>query len=187
MIEENFLNPDPHAEDLVNQFRRSLDQHSFIIIQIIMKIKAPNLIFFEFFFEIHRNVAMPDNVLVNFKYTGYRWLSRCFSFKKCSRPSYIDEITSGMVESEIKNLPSAEDFHKSIEKYVGKVVNNMVLQIEEGFSDSKKFRYGNCFMCAKGADYYCKDTKVPVCSSECKKAHINYISNNPAIDFLYGI
>ena len=42
-------------------------------------------------------------------------------------------------------------------------------------------------MCSKGADFYCKDTKIPVCSSDCKKAHINYISNNPAIDFQYGI
>ena len=97
MIDENFLNPDSHAEDMVKQFIRSLDQHSFIIIQIMMKIKAPNLIFFEFFFEIQRTVAMPDNVLENFKYTGHRWLSRCFSFKKCPRPSYIDEITSGMI------------------------------------------------------------------------------------------
>lgn len=31
-------------------------------------------------------------------------------------------------------------------------------------------------MCQKAADYYCKDTKVPVCSTECKKDHLLYIS-----------
>ncbi len=30
---------------------------------------------------------------------------------------------------------------------------------------------GWCFMCHKPANFYCKDTKVPVCGSECKKAH----------------
>ena len=64
----------------------------------------------------------------------------------------------------------------------------MVLKVESDLSNQnseKKSKYGHCFMCCKPADYYCKDTKIPVCGSECKKAHINYISNNPSIDFQY--
>ena len=72
---------------------------------------------------------MPDNILENYKHTGYRWLSRCFSFKKCQKPSYIDEINTGIIESDMRNLPTIDDIHKSIEKYVGKIVNNMVLKI----------------------------------------------------------
>lgn len=48
-------------------------------------------------------------------------------------------------------------------------------------------KYGFCFMCLKPADFYCKDTGVPVCGSDCKKAHINYITNNPIIDFQYEL
>lgn len=41
-------------------------------------------------------------------------------------------------------------------------------------------------MCLNPAGFYCKDTKVPICGSDCKMAHINYINNNPFIDFQYG-
>lgn len=77
---------------------------------------------------------MPDNVLENFKYTGYRWLSRCFSFKKCLRPPYIDEITSGIIQSEMRNLPTIEDSNKALEKYIGKIVENIVLQVHQNIS-----------------------------------------------------
>jgi len=30
-------------------------------------------------------------------------------------------------------------------------------------------------MCGKMADFYCKDTKVPVCGPVCKKDHLLYI------------
>jgi hypothetical protein len=40
-------------------------------------------------------------------------------------------------------------------------------------------------MCHKPSGFYCKDTGVAVCSSECKKDHINYIASNPALDFQY--
>lgn len=41
-------------------------------------------------------------------------------------------------------------------------------------------------MCLKPADFYCKDTGISVCSSDCKKAHINYIINNSSLDFQYS-
>jgi hypothetical protein len=37
-------------------------------------------------------------------------------------------------------------------------------------------------MCGKAADYYCKDTKVPVCGATCKKDHLLYIENVNSIN-----
>ncbi len=39
-------------------------------------------------------------------------------------------------------------------------------------STIKKGKYLYCFMCQSPADYYCKDTKIPVCSVQCKKYHL---------------
>lgn len=33
-------------------------------------------------------------------------------------------------------------------------------------------RFGWCLVCRKPADYYCKDTRVPVCSSDCKLRYL---------------
>lgn len=73
-----------------------------------------------------------------------------------------------------------------LSKYVEKIVHNMTLKIDSDMSSQPKSKYGFCLMCSKPADYYCKDTKIPVCGSECKKAHLNYISNNPSIDYQYS-
>ena len=44
---------------------------------------------------------------------------------------------------------------------IGQVVDIIEQDIEG--SKTKKGKYGLCFMCKQIADYYCKDTKVPVC------------------------
>ncbi len=41
-------------------------------------------------------------------------------------------------------------------------------------------------MCQKSADYYCKDTKVPVCSPQCKKDHLLYISEVNIVNEQFG-
>ena len=41
-------------------------------------------------------------------------------------------------------------------------------------------------MCSNPAGYYCKDTKIPVCSSDCKKSHINLIYNNNCLDYQFS-
>ena len=33
--------------------------------------------------------------------------------------------------------------------------------------------FGWCFMCRDSADFYCKDTRIPVCSLECKTRHLD--------------
>lgn len=69
------------------------------------------------------------------------------------------------------------------------MLDNIVLNVDNSLkleSERVQSKYGFCLMCKKPADYYCKDTGVPVCGSDCKKSHINYIDNNPAINFQYG-
>lgn len=72
-------------------------------------------------------------------------------------------------------------------------MENMLLTIEHEQKSrydeqtGLKSKYGFCLMCHKPADYYCKDTKIPVCGSDCKKAHLNYISNNPCLDYQYPL
>ena len=43
------------------------------------------------------------------------------------------------------------------------------IQNEMGISAGK---FGWCMVCRNKADLYCKDTKHPVCSYECKKKHV---------------
>lgn len=43
----------------------------------------------------------------------------------------------------------------------------------------KNGRFGWCIMCRKGADFYCKDSRFPVCSAECK---IRYLEQEQICD-----
>ena len=82
-----------------------------------MKIKDPNPIFFEVFFDIHNStlfnkiaIPMAENILTDFRKKGYSWLARAFSFKKYPRPPYVDEILGGVLKLEDQSsLPSIED------------------------------------------------------------------------------
>jgi hypothetical protein len=38
-------------------------------------------------------------------------------------------------------------------------------------------RFGWCIICRKAASYYCKDTRFPICSSECKLKYIEAEQN----------
>jgi formylmethanofuran dehydrogenase subunit B len=65
----------------------------------------------------------------------------------------------------------------------------MTVSIENNLkSENEKIqsKYGFCYMCLKPANFYCIYTGIGVCSSECKKEHINYITNNPVLDFQYN-
>lgn len=131
---------------------------------------------------------MPENILENFQRVGYQWLSRAFEFKKYETPTFVEEFSGKVLRLEDKGLPTVEDEKLSLQKYIKKIVDNMTLQAEDilcGDSE-KRSKFGFCFMCEKRADFYCKDTKIPVCGSECKRAHINYIFNNSFLDFRYS-
>jgi hypothetical protein len=59
--------------------------------------------------------------------------------------------------------PSEQE--KEIRNYIGLMLGQVVDGIELALEGSKvkKGKYGLCFTCKQLADYYCKDTKVPVC------------------------
>jgi hypothetical protein len=38
-------------------------------------------------------------------------------------------------------------------------------------------KFGWCIVCRNSANLYCKDTRHPVCSFECKQKHINLLDN----------
>ena len=46
------------------------------------------------------------------------------------------------------------------------------IQNEKGIAAGK---FGWCMVCRNKADLYCKDTKHPVCSYECKKKHVSLV------------
>lgn len=74
---------------------------------------------------------------------------------------------------------SVEEKEVKLRAYVSKIVSNLVSKVE--CSESQGGRYGLCFMCHKSANYYCKDTKVPVCSVLCKKEHLLLLEENQAV------
>ncbi|CAK61467.1 unnamed protein product (macronuclear) [Paramecium tetraurelia] len=41
----------------------------------------------------------------------------------------------------------------------------------------KNGKFGWCVVCRKQASQYCKDSKVPICSKECKVVHLNSMNN----------
>ena len=59
----------------------------------------------------------------------------------------------------------------------------MAVNIEnEGGVPSGKF--GWCFVCRKTANVYCKDSRVPVCTAECKKRHLEELN---VVNSLFGV
>jgi hypothetical protein len=71
-----------------------------------MDIKNPNLEYMTLFFEIHNSIdfinlgiAMPENVLEGFRFAGYRWLARAFSFKVTPIPKFVNDLASGILKT----------------------------------------------------------------------------------------
>lgn len=71
-------------------------------------------------------------------------------------------------------LTTEEQQKQILNYYVGKVLGEVVTKVELALSGDQvpKGKFGLCFMCRAPADYYCKDTRVPVCSGDCKKNHL---------------
>jgi hypothetical protein len=51
---------------------------------------------------------------------------------------------------------------------------NVYLENEKGIPAGK---FGWCIVCRDKADVYCRETRHPVCSHECKKDHMNLIDS----------
>lgn len=104
---------DRNSEMICRHFRNNLNLHAFKITQIIIDIRDPNIDFMTLFFDIHNStsfynigIAMAENVLEAFKYTGYKWLARVYSFKQYPKPSFLVDLTAGILKAEDRNLPT---------------------------------------------------------------------------------
>lgn len=62
--------------------------------------------------------------------------------------------------------------------YISKVLSEVVTKVELVLDPGtiQKGKFGLCFMCRAPAHFYCKDTKVSVCSPECKKTHLEELT-----------
>ena len=55
-----------------------------------------------------------------------------------------------------------------------------------GGESQARGKKGWCFLCRNPADYYCKDTKVPVCSATCKKKHLEMLKDSPSLNYQHS-
>lgn len=110
-------------------------------------------------------MALPEDLLRKFKTLGYSWLIRAFAMIKKDIPEFEAGVYSKFYPEEMPKLIDFQGEHREIQNYVSLMVGQVVDQIEQAMegSKTKKGKYGLCFICKKVADYYCKDTKVPVC------------------------
>ena len=70
---------------------------------------------------------------------------------------------------------------------MGLVLGQLIDSIEQDVEGKAKGgKYGRCFVCKVNADYYCKDTKVPVCGVECKKAHLELLTKTNSLGRQYS-
>jgi hypothetical protein len=75
----------------------------------------------DLYFFIHNStkiiiadIAMPENVFEEFKFVGYKWLTRAFGFKQRTIPKYIGDLASGLVKTELRDLPTEENVNKTV-------------------------------------------------------------------------
>jgi hypothetical protein len=96
-------------------------------------------------------------------------------------------IYSKFFPEELPTLPKAQHERQQTEKYMDLILEELVGKVEEQLGEGQPGgKKGFCFLCRKPADYYCKDTKVPVCSVGCKKAHLEMLSSCSALNFQYS-
>jgi hypothetical protein len=86
--------------------------------------------------------------------------------------SYTNEFLAAAATVPLMVIPKPNESAPNQYKTAIKVV----LKNENCYSSGI---YGWCFSCRKTADFYCKDTRVPICGLECK-ARVCCILNDPA-------
>lgn len=110
--------------------------------------------------------------------SGINLLGRLFEFKYVYNHDFQRKVAVQFEPSKRieygYQLITAEEQNQLLTYYVKKMVVDMVDKIEvmQGEAVKGTGKFGFCFMCRELADHYCKDTKVSVCSSHCKKAHL---------------
>jgi hypothetical protein len=51
---------------------------------------------------------MPENVLEQFRNTGFMWLGRAFAFRQRTVPKYVTDLGAGVLRIEGHNLHTRE-------------------------------------------------------------------------------
>lgn len=111
-----------------------------------------------------------------------------------STEKYLFHYIKNLVDDVCIHDQKVEDFKKEHERDSPELINERVSQIplrsvpmsfdpndpqyrmiQRVKIENEKGRtaglFGWCFICREPADYYCKDTRVPVCSIDCKLRH----------------
>ena len=66
-----------------------------------------------------------------------------------------------------RSVPLIEDKDRQNYKKVNKVRVDLVNELQ-----NKNGTFGWCFVCRESAELFCKDTRVPLCSQNCKDKHM---------------
>lgn len=75
-----------------------------------------------------------------------------------------EQINEKIKQIPIRSVPMSFDPNDAQYRWIKRVE----IENEKG---RKAGLFGWCFMCRESADYYCKDTRIPVCSISCKLRH----------------
>ena len=97
MVEENFLNPVRNADTLVRHFKsnNNVQQHSFKIINIILKIKQPNISLVKFFFELH---TCKTSYICSCRHAWkYSWKLSIYRLSMASKGFFLQKIAKASV------------------------------------------------------------------------------------------
>lgn len=83
---------------------------------------------------------------------------------------YFERLKSANNNVPISSVPqSYEAEDPKYKNYIEVKINNEI-GVESG-------KFGWCIICRQGAPFFCKDTRVPVCSVPCKKKHFELSEN----------
>ena len=80
----------------------------------------------------------------------------------------------------LRTVPLVQDINKQIYKKVNSIKVSLLNE-----RDIENGTFGWCFVCRKKAELYCRDSRIPLCSAECKDKHQMELSKLYIYIFLY--
>ena len=107
----------------------------------------------------------------------------------CMHDARVAELGKRYEQTNEENTDGEEVIEFNEELVRKQVPVNVVPDVSESGNNIKKFsavditnelgitagKFGWCLVCRNKADLYCKDTRHPVCSYECKKKHVGLV------------
>ncbi|CAD8150221.1 unnamed protein product [Paramecium octaurelia] len=106
-------------------------------------------------------------------------------YMKSLMTSIVDEVQiycerSQIYEQQLEDLNKSKVIDTTLDEPSLRNVTIDNNQIQVNIVNELKIKngkFGWCTVCRRQASQYCKDTKVPVCSKECKNIHLNQMLN----------